>query len=236
MNTDLALKALGAAAAIALLAGCSGGSSVSPVAPPITPAVTGQSVQSAAEKSMALQNDLACAGTNLIQDGDLETPVLPSGGAQGFSVGSSLGPWTVIGPSGGSVALLSTTNSDGGYTFNAQGGVQSVDLTVEPNDHVGLQQTVNLEASHVYSLCFWVGNVKDPSGVLGTKSTDIVMINGQRVLAARNKRGTVGSGVVVWKQFKKKFSVPGGATTISFNNGDKPSDNYNGLDSIVLVP
>ena len=171
----------------------------------------------------------------LTLDGDFEYPVVASGGYLAFDVGSNLGPWAVIGPSGGSLALLNASYADDGYTFNPQGGNQSVDLTVSPNLAVGLQQTVTLETNHEYTLCFWVGNIKQPGGVYGKKSIDIVTINGQEIKKATNAKGVVDSGVIVWKQFKTKFSVPGGATTISFNNGDPVSDNYNGLDSIVLV-
>jgi hypothetical protein len=62
------------------------------------------------------------------------------------------------------------------------------------------------------------------------------MVNGQQIMKATNKRGALDSGVVTWKQFKKTFVAAGGPTTISFNNGDPPTDNYNGLDNIELAP
>jgi hypothetical protein len=230
------VSAFGMMAAVAVLSGCAGVSGISPTSPTVA-----SSAQRISRQPLALSSQVgaakksSCTGQNLIQDGDFETPVVPPGGYNGFPPGSALGPWTVIGPYGDDVALLSSSLSEGGYTFNAQGGVQSLDLTVPPNGPAGVQQTVYLEANHAYKLCFWVGNIHDPKTGLGKKSTDIVMVNGQQILKATNAHGTAGSGVVVWKQFKKTFSVPGGLTTISFNNGDPANDNYNGLDSVELV-
>ncbi len=225
-------NALGAAAVAALLSGCSGASAGSPAAP----IPSNQAMQSVASQTGANARKGNCGSQNLIQDGDFETPVVPSGGYQTFATGGALGPWTVIGPPDAEVVLLSTTEIEDGYTYNAESGVQSIDLTVGSNYPSGLQQTVNLQANHRYTLCFWVGNIKDPKFYGPPTSTDIVMVNGQQILKATNKRGTFDSGVVTWKQFKTTFKAAGGATTISFNNGDPPSDNYNGLDNVELVP
>jgi hypothetical protein len=231
------VSAFGMMAAVAVLSGCAGVSGVSPTSPTVVSSAQGISRQPLALSSQvgAPANKGSCTGQNLIQDGDFETPVVPMGGYTGFDSGSALGPWTVIGPYGDGVALLSSSLSEDGYTYNAQSGVQSLDLTVPPNGPAGVQQTVYLEANHAYNLCFWVGNIHDPKTIFGRRSTVIVMVNGQQILEAKNARGTAGSGVVVWKQFKTTFSVPGGATTISFNNGDPVNDNYNGLDSVELV-
>lgn len=237
-----AASVLGAAAAIAVLGACSGAPSSSPIVPK-------QLAQNSASQALELSRQLdslgpvdslddaiKCHGQNLIQDGSFETPALPAGQGQYFKVGTTLGPWTVTGPPSDSVALVTSTLMDGGYTFNAQSGVQSVDLTVLPNGPAGLAQTVNLQKSHRYSLCFWVGNVNNPGGVLGRKSTDIVEVNGHRIFTARNSLGTPNSGVVAWKKFRTTVVGDGGPMTISFNNGDRARDNYNGLDSIELVP
>jgi hypothetical protein len=224
-----------AAALSTILAGCSGNQSALPNAGFATlPGITAPA-SSLSDHSGAIADRVGCSGQNLITDGDFETPALPSGGAQGFDVGSSLGAWTVIGPAGDSVALLNATYSDGGYTFNPQAGQQSIDLTILPNGPAGLEQTVTLQANQEYTLCFWIGNIRDPGGIFGKSSKDVVMVNGQEIKVAKNGRGTLGSGVIVWKQYKASFTVPGGATTISFNNGDPTSDNYNGLDSVALV-
>ena len=237
-----ATSVLGAATAVAVLSACSGAPSSSPIVPK-------QPVQSSSSHALELSNQLEtlgpadglddaikCHGQNLIQDGNFETPVLPAGQGQYFDVGTTLGPWTVTGPPGDAVALLTSTTMDGGYTFNAQSGVQSVDLTVLPNGPAGLAQTVNLQKNHRYSLCFSVGNVKNPGGVLGRKSTDIVEVDGHRIFTARNSLGIPNSGVVAWKKFRTTIVGAGGPMTISFNNGDRVRDNYNGLDSVELVP
>jgi Protein of unknown function (DUF642) len=225
-------SALTAAAAIALLSGCSGttGSSAAP------PTLSSQALQSAAVQPDANARKGRCGSQNLIQDGDFETPIIPSGTFATFATGGALGSWTVIGPPGSEVLLINNTASEFGYTYNAESGVQSIDLTVGSNYPAGLQQTVNLQANHRYTLCFWVGNINDPQFYGPPSSTVIVMVNGQQSFKATNKRGVRDSGVVTWKQFKKTFVAAGGATTISFNNGGPASDNYNGLDNVELAP
>jgi hypothetical protein len=137
-------SAVPAIAAIALLSGCSGATGSS-AAPPTLPS---QALQSAAVQLDANAHKGRCGSQNLIQDGDFETPVIPSGTFASFGTGSSLGPWTVIGPPNADVVLLSTTYGEEGYTYNAESGVQSIDLTVGANYPSGLQQTVNLQANH----------------------------------------------------------------------------------------
>jgi hypothetical protein len=221
-----------AAAAIALLSGCSGTTGSSPA----PPTLSSQALQSVAAQPDANARGGQCGSQNLVQDGDFESPVVPSGTYETFATGGTLGPWTVIGPTGSTVVLISNTASEFGYTYNAESGVQSIDLTAGSNYPAGLQQTVNLQANHRYTLCFWVGNINDPQYYGPPRSTVIVMINGQQALKATNKRGTRDSGAVNWKQFKKTFVASGGATTISFNNGGPGNDNYNGLDNVELAP
>ncbi len=232
MRHNPILSALTAAAVVTLPSGCSGTSGSLPA----PPTLANQAIQSVAGQSAADARKGHCGSQNLIQDGDFETPVLPSGGDETFATGGALGPWTVIGPPDAEVVLLSTTVTEDGYTYNAESGVQSVDLTVGSNYPSGLQQTVNLQANHRYTLCFWVGNINDPQYYGPPTSTDIVLVNGRQIIKATNKRGARDSGVVTWKEFKKTFVATGGATTISFNNGDPPTDNYNGLDDIELAP
>jgi hypothetical protein len=225
-------SAVAAAAAIALLSGCSGTTGSSP-APPTLP---NQALQSAAVQPDANARKGRCGSQNLIQDGDFETPVLPSGSYESFASGGAVGPWTVIGPTNAEVVLITDTFSEFGYTYNAESGVQSIDLTAGSNLASGLQQTVTLQANHRYTLCFWVGNINDPQYYGPPSSTVIVMVNGQQTFKATNKRGARDSGVVTWKQFKKTFVAAGGPTTISFNNGGPANDNYNGLDNVELAP
>src|ERR1700722_17670124 len=108
------------AAAIALLSGCSGTAGSSP-APPTLPS---QALQSAAVQLDANARKGSCGSQNLIQDGDFETPVLASGTYETFATGGALGSWTVTGPPGSDVVLITNTASEFGYTYNAESGVQ----------------------------------------------------------------------------------------------------------------
>jgi len=78
---------------------------------------------------------------NLISDGSFETPVLANGvncfgltGCEGSAVGAALGPWTGVGISTTSNAILLRNNNyteEGGLLhFTSEDGLQNVDLTV----------------------------------------------------------------------------------------------------------
>ncbi len=84
--------------------------------------------------------------------------------------------------------MLDASHSHDGDTFNPKAGQQSIDLTSAPTTAVGLQQTVTLQANQTDTLCFLVGNIKDPHGVYGKRSTDIVMVNGQEIEKATRRR------------------------------------------------
>src|SRR5438132_168620 len=67
---------------------------------------------------------------NAITNGSFETPTVPVGNFTNFIVGSNAIPgWTVVGPAGTSVSIVSTTFSQNNVSFPAQDGAQWVDLT-----------------------------------------------------------------------------------------------------------
>lgn len=85
-----------------------------------------------------------------------------------------------------------------------------------------------------YTLTFWVGNVVNPGGIFGTKSTVDVTVNGKRVILATNSAGA-GSTSQVWRRFRLSFRASSRRTTLAFLNYDPASDTSNALDSVSLV-
>jgi hypothetical protein len=108
--------------------------------------------------------------SSLIVNGSFEQPVLPIGGGQDFTGGSTGIPgWTVVGVD---IGLLQTKYSEpqnGMIQFNAQDGLNSVDLTgafnTGPTD--GIKQTVTTTPGSTYDLSFWVGRAQSDNGFPG---------------------------------------------------------------------
>jgi hypothetical protein len=181
-------------------------------------------------------------GANIVINGSFEVPLVPSGGYTSFSSGSTaITGWTVIGPSGTEVALVSGAFTADGccpqthFSFPAQDGAQWLDLTgVTSNSTEGVQQTVATAIGTNYQLSFWVGNVVDPrltSAFFGIASTVEVDINGVLLGLFTNSSG---STTQTWQQFSPQFVATGSSTTIAFINRDPLTDTQNGLDNVVL--
>lgn len=173
------------------------------------------------------------AGTNLIKDPSFEKPVAPSGGFLVFSTGQSFSKWSVVGAPG-TIGIVSGTFSQNGFTFPAGCAKQWVDLTGLSQSATGVAQTVHTVSDKSYTLKFSVGNVVDPNGIFGTTSTVNVLVNGNTIFTATNTGGA-GKTKQVWKKFSTAFTASSTSTTITFLNGDPPSDTNNGLDCISLT-
>jgi hypothetical protein len=96
----------------------------------------------------------AAADAAPILNGSFETPTVPVGGFTSFASGSNaITDWTVVGPSGSSVAIVSGTFTQFGFTFPAQDSVQWLDLTgIGSNTTAGVQQTVATTPGALYDL------------------------------------------------------------------------------------
>ena len=104
----------------------------------------------------------AFAGTNLVADGDFDSP--SGGGAfTTYSSGTSFGPWNVT---VGSVDLI------GGY-WQAPVGGGSVDL--DGNAPGGITQVLNLTSGETYDLSFYLSG--NPDGGPATKSVTVSIGN-----------------------------------------------------------
>lgn len=170
----------------------------------------------------------------LIADGSFEKPAAPTGGYLTFNAGDTFGGWTVSGTSG-NVAVIGKDFTYGGYDISAGCNKQLLDLTGTSNSATGVEQTVSTIANASYTLSFKVGNAYEASSDLGTSSTVLVYIDGNKVYKATNKKGN-GKTREVWKAFTKTFVAKSAKTTINFVNGDPSTDTDNGLDCVKLAP
>jgi Protein of unknown function (DUF642) len=171
------------------------------------------------------------SGPNLIQDGGFELPKVGVGTYDLFSAGQRFSAWTVVGK--GDVAPISGKYVSEDLAFPAQSGSQWLDLTGLTNSQEGVQQTIHTSTGTTYTLRFAVGNQDDPHGIYGVKSTVDVFINGRPFLVATNHIDN-GSKVQVWEFFSRQFTATSDETTLRFMNGDGPSDNTNGLDTVSV--
>jgi hypothetical protein len=174
----------------------------------------------------------ACAGS-LLSDCSFETPALAAGGTQLFSNGQSIGAWTVVGATG-NVNTIDTTFMQDGFTFEAEDGQQSLDLTGTSNSATGVAQTVTTTIGTEYQLAFWVGNVVDPDGIFGVTSTVEVQIDGSDAYSAVNANGT-GTMTLDWEEFSFTFVATSASTTVGFINEDPSNDTSNFIDNVTLV-
>jgi Protein of unknown function (DUF642) len=170
---------------------------------------------------------------SLLSDGGFECPIVSQGSFTSYATGQQFFGWSVVGAAG-SVSALSGAYTNGGYSWPAHGGSQTLDLTGNAsNSAVGVAQTVATTPQVTYHLSFWIGNLVAPGTEWGTSSTVNVTVDGTQLLTATNSDGA-GSTAITWKQFTLDFTATMSATTIAFINGDPSTDNSNLLDDVAL--
>jgi hypothetical protein len=174
------------------------------------------------------------AHANLLMNGSFETPIVSGGGFTNFPVGSgALTGWTVFGPAGQAVSIVSGSFSQAGVSFPAQDGAQWVDLTgFNNNSTEGVSQSVATTVGHQYQLSYFIGNTTG-GGIFGSTSTVDVLLNG--AVAFTDTNSTSSPSTQNWEQFSHTFTASGAATIIGLRNADPGSDNDNGLDNVVLL-
>ncbi len=189
-----------------------------------------------------LTTGLLVAKGQIISDGSFENPVLNSGEARVFATGSSIGGvWTVLGtPGNANAVFLLQTNysepSNGVNQFNAEDGLNSVDLTGQANQGTmsGVEQIISTTIGQNYLLSFWVGRASGNSFYATASTVDLSIDSGPRV-SFTNSNSTLGQ--VNWEQFTVIFVAAGTSTTLDFFNG-QTTNNFTGLDnvSVAVVP
>ena len=175
-----------------------------------------------------------------LKDGGFETPPPPAGWFTTYDLGQKFGPWTVVGPTGSNVAVVSTSTVINGFSFPAKKGMAFLDLTGsnDPGLAQGVSQKIKTVPGQAYLVTFFVGNINDPGGIWGTTSTVNVYADGNLVTSATNSGGKAGGTVMVWQKFSATFTATAGATTLSFVSGDfiGQNDEVCGLDAVTVVP
>jgi Protein of unknown function (DUF642) len=166
-------------------------------------------------------------------NGSFEKPAVSPGGDDFLDVGATIPGWTVVGPSGGNISLLGPEFTYAGYSFPAEKGKQLVDLTGSSNTSTGVAQKLPTSAGKSYKVTFYVGNVYGPDQGLGKSSKIDVLIDGKKVLAARNSKGK-GTKKLVWEKFSATFRASSSSTTVSFIYADPSNDTANCLDNVTL--
>jgi len=177
---------------------------------------------------------VSVAHANLITNESFETPLVPAGSFTVFATGSALIPgWSVGGPAGTGVAIVSGTFSQNGVSFPAQAGSQWLDLTGNgSNSTEGVAQSVATIPGHAYQVSYFIGNTTGGS-IFGTTSTVNLLINGAPAFTDTNS--TSSPTTLNWEQFTHTVTATAGTTALSFLNGDPAGDNSNGLDNVLVL-
>jgi hypothetical protein len=186
--------------------------------------------------AMACAALLALTGTsteaNLILNGSFETPTVPAGSFTDFAGGSSsITNWTVQGTD---VAIVSGSFSQSGITFEAQDGIQWLDLTGNGGNSKanGVSQNVATVMGQAYNLSFYVGSATDDS-LFFASTVDLSINSGARVSFTNP---TASTSMLNWELFSVQFTATSASTNITFFNGDAANNNNCALDNVILTP
>ena len=179
------------------------------------------------------------AKANLILNGDFESP---SGGLGRYLGGSTaISGWTVL---GNDVDLLTTNyseTSNGMFTFNAESGLQSIDLTGNGNNGPtnGITQSIPTVTGTHYALSFYVGSALSTNGTSSYQppgAVDGLSIDGGPIIPFTSR--PIVPGQITWTGYTYSFTATGPVSTISFLNATPLNTSLGELDnvSVVAVP
>jgi len=168
------------------------------------------------------------AHANLIQNGSFEAPVVPLGSYTNFLAGSTaITGWTVVGVDS---AITRGTFVQSGITFQAQDGVQFIDLAgITSNSKAsGVTQSFATSVGTGYEIKFYVGSATD--GISFFPSAVDLSING----GARSSYFTPAAPTTSldWKLFTVDFTATTTTTSLYFFNGSEANNFLGGLDNV----
>ena len=175
----------------------------------------------------------ACA--NLITGGSFESPSIPVGGTAIYPAGSTaITGWTVVGVGPDSVALVSTSFTQSGVTFQSQNGQQWIDLAgnASNSQSSGVTQSITTVPSGLYSVSFYVGSADDNVNNFFFPSTIDLSINGGP--RAHFTNPIAPSNQLNWAQFVVPFVATGSSTNLTFYNGGASNNFLSALDNVVV--
>ena len=175
------------------------------------------------------------AHSNLILNGSFEDPVVPVGGYTNFLAGShAITGWTVVGVDS---AVVSSTFMQSGITFNAQAGIQWLDLTgvTSNSPNSGVTQSVATTIGQGYELKFYVGSTTDAtSSHFFFPTTVDLSIDGGTRTHYFNPTGP--TNMLDWKLFTVDFTAAQSTTNLAFLNGAAANNFETALDNVQLSP
>lgn len=177
------------------------------------------------------------AHANLLTNGSFDIPPAPAGSFNDYNPGDTgLTGWTIAGNPGTDVSTISTMTVFNGFSYVAEDGPNSLDLTGDGsnNDTEGVAQTIATNIGDFYTLTFWIGNVDNPLNLQGAASTVDVSANGTP-LGAFTNMCTACTTTQSWQLFTTSFIATSNSTALQFLNGDPLGDNSNGLDNVSVV-
>lgn len=170
------------------------------------------------------------AHANLLTNGSFEDPLVPVGFYTNFPAGSpAITGWTIVGVDS---AVVNTTFTQSGITFEAEDGNQWVDLAgVTSNSTAsGVQQAIATVAGQPYLLSFWIGSATDSQFFFPT--TIELSIDGGTRTAYSNPIAPTDH--LDWLQVMVPFTAQGTTTTLTFYNGNA-SNNFNtSIDNVTV--
>lgn len=171
------------------------------------------------------------ASANLIINGSFESPIVPSGSFTNYSGGSTaINGWKVVGADS---AIVNTTFTQSGITFQAQDGNQWIDLAgVSSNSQTsGVTQDVHTVIGMAYELSFYLGSATDNHFFFPT-TVDLSIDGSARV--SYNNPATP-NDMLYWKLFTVPFTAQDSVTTITFFNGGTSNNFNSALDNVSLT-
>jgi hypothetical protein len=167
------------------------------------------------------------AKADLIVNGSFESRVIPNGTQAEFT-GDQIPGWTIFGGNG---QIFNTTYQEGGVTFNAQSGNQSIDISGTTNNPgQGISQTVATQIGREYQLSFYLGN---PAG-FNPDTGAVVDLSIDNGLPVSYVNGDTTPGFMNWKHFSVDFVATSGSTTLEFTYGSSPPNYVSALDNVTL--
>jgi hypothetical protein len=185
---------------------------------------------------------------DLIINGSFEAPVIGNTTQLSPVTGNQIPGWTVVGTDPNSNVQIFNTNYhesgdiNGGHfdiTFNAQNGVQSIDVSgAGTGGNIlgnGVEQTVATVIGQAYHLSFYVGNVPPSLNADPTVVPTVIDLAIDHGTLQPFTNGNVTPGLFNWKNYTVDFTATTTSTVLDFTYGSSAPPNYvAGLDNVTL--
>ncbi len=166
---------------------------------------------------------------SLIVNGSFEAPVVPVGSFTNFGGGSTaITGWTVVGVDS---TVVSGSFSQSGITFQAQNGVQWVDLAGVTSNSMssGVTQGIATTAGSNYEISFWVGSAR--AQFFDASTVDLQIDSGPRM---HFTNPATPNNMLNWKEFVVSFTATNSTTNITFLNGSASNNFLSALDNVSV--